>query len=168
MRNKQLLVITKDKVDVLEECHGTLLKTTIQMANIISSPCKLIIGNNIYSNTTPSYEIKIPKIRDLASSPGSNREIEMHPIYLNSPQELTKISATQQNHSRDLQRALHFTNLSVSTICILLLATSTFLLFRYRRRIHEIFCKPKTIIQLQDIAVVVTAAKPTSNEDARS
>ena len=74
LKNKQLLFVSKRSKKIIEDCQGILTTHEAQWSNLLSSPCKLLIGASTYSNTIPVYNISTPNI---ASIPHGKQEFEV-------------------------------------------------------------------------------------------
>lgn len=167
LRNNQLLAAFKKKMEIIEDCHGVLTRQEIQEASLISSPCRIILGSSIYTNTTPTYEIPIPII----SSPklqDSAIETEFHLRHLRFPEELKHVVPESRGNLWQNSHTLHYTNTAFSIICLLIIIAAALLYWKHRGRIHDVVCKPRTIIHLQSSPDARLIEMTSLNEDVQS
>ena len=144
LQNSQLLAISKNNREVIEDCHGLLTRHSISGSNLISSPCRLIIGTFIYANTTPVYEIQIPEITSVQNF---SKKLHLELKHLTSPNIIHKDAIhLSLDNTVDSGTVLHYSLSITSWICLFVLVV---LIIKYRKRIHDLFCKPRTIIHVQ-------------------
>ena len=144
LQNSQLLAISKNNREVIEDCHGLLTRHSISGSNLISSPCRLIIGTFIYANTTPVYEIQIPEITSVQNY---SKKLHLELKHLTSPNIIHKDAIhLSLDNTVDSGTVLHYSLSITSWTCLFVLVV---LIIKYRKRIHDLFCKPRTIIHVQ-------------------
>lgn len=141
--NNQLLTATKETQEIIEDCHGIIKRQFVQGTNLINSNCKIIIGTTTYSNTTPTFEIKIPSVQ--VSNPETTRVVNFEFKHLLSPVEL-------KNSITELQPAnhLHYTQTTVSFLSVILTLILFITIITFRKRIWVLLCKKKSIIILNE------------------
>lgn len=148
--NQQLLTASKNLFEVLEDCMGLLTRHLLKGANLISSPCTLIIGPKTYKNTSTLYEIPIPELP--GTPPTANKEVDFQPQQLESPStilfEATEIQQLAVHHD-----IIH-PSLTGATFILLLCLVATAI--AYRHRITSLLCHPRTIIHVSPAATPST------------
>lgn len=139
--NKQLLVITKESREIIEDCNGLLTRQRVNGANLVSSNCKIIIGTMSYSNTWPIYAIKLSEVRPII--PEHTKEVDLHPINL-------KMSEVFQPFDQGLSSssAHHLLQYASTGLLLLLVLCVSAFVCKYRKRIKELLCKPRIIVHL--------------------
>lgn len=143
LQNHQLLTAFRNQQDVLEDCNGQIQKKFIQGTNLISSSCHLLIGENIYDNTNPTFNVKIPNISQLALQPFQETSLQVK-HFLN-PQDLQMEARQLQTIPIHLLPAVHIAHYSFTSLMCLILISITVIVLKFRQRLHDLLCKPAKI-----------------------
>lgn len=146
LRNKQLLVISKKPIEVIEDCKGILRRRSVQGVKLLSSSCKVLIKNSVYENTIPVFEITVQNVTEVCLE--YQRQAELHLRHLKVPEDLLQESERLQEQPLFLRPITQIIHYSTTVIIILILIVVIILAFRYRTRIVEVFCKPRKIIRI--------------------
>lgn len=145
LNNNQLLFISKKPQKVIENCQGLITSHQVQGSNLLSSQCNLIIGSYTYSNTFPVYNISTPNISILTKD-YSKFEMGLELRNFNNPDQLKiELQDMKPTITKAVTRNFHY---SLTGIIAIILLSIFCIMFMYRTRIAELFCKPRAIIHL--------------------
>lgn len=147
LRNHQILTLLKESQLITEDCHGHLTHQRIQGMNLVSSPCKITIDVTTYENTEPTYEIKPFNISETKLEFYQEAQLQLR--HLKNPEDLLKEAEELERHPIHLHLITHAVHYGLTGIIILTLVTSMLILLKFRKRIGDLLCKPRTIVKLE-------------------
>lgn len=161
IRSNQILAVSKEPIQVVEDCHGILQSQSVQGRTLLDSPCSIIIGTSRYEKTTPIYEIKLPNMTSTPTSYDQVIDLKLkHFTYTKDLQiEAIKVKPFE------VSQWLHYSATSVFSSCLLILFL---LLCCYHRRILELLCKPRTIVHVRNGATSQPPIPQGLNEDVQT
>lgn len=145
LKNRQILALSKVPLEVIENCHELLHKTTVVGNTLLTSPCQIIIGKSTFSQTTPLANIPLPVYQPLDLEPTETIKFTFH--HLSDPAKIMEDATALNDNPFQLQ------NIHLATTSSLFIAFLTIAVFicLFRKRITELFLHPRTIIHLQDV-----------------
>lgn len=147
LKNKQLLTIFKKTQEVIEDCHGIIMKKSIQGANLLSSDCKIIIENSIFDNTVPIYNITFRNISKITLK--FNHKIEFHLKHLREPTSIIQEAEKLRDEPMYLHPVIHMTHYALSGILLCLMVLGIIAILLNKTRIQELLFSPRKIIHLE-------------------
>lgn len=147
LRNHQLLVIFKEKQEIIEDCQQHFSRTWIQGTKVLSSTCRMIIETAVYDNTVPIHEIEIYNLTKKTMQSFQHAKLKLK--HLQDPKQLEQEAEDLTElpiHLQPLSYIIHYSFTIVSTLCLIVFIV---LVLKYRTRILELFCKPRKIIRIR-------------------
>ena len=144
LKNRQLLTVFKESIQITEDCNGILTQQQVQGANLLSSPCRVFIGALSFSNTIPAFNISMPNITTILKENQFQVDLNIH--HFSSPKDLQR-EATQIKpiFLEKLSKTVHYSITSVFSVIVIVFIIT---LIVFRKRILELFWKPRTILHL--------------------
>lgn len=143
LENRQLLVLSNRPTKVIEDCSGVMQEKTLQGTLIVSSPCRVIIGTSSYASTMPRFDLTRTSVPNVILN--SAQKIDLQLRHLIVPQEMShEITALEEPIS--LHDQLQYTGTG-GTILVVIVLIALGILFR--KRLHELLCKPRTILHIR-------------------
>lgn len=145
LSNGQLLVTTKQNINVLEDCLGLVSTYSVKNSNLLSSKCRITIGSLVFDQTLPIFELNTPNISRRTLN--YQHEVPLYLRHLDSPRDLRKEAADIQTiRNRNIEQTTHY---SITGIFVLITISLIIVFICYKKKISELLCQPRTIIHLQ-------------------
>lgn len=160
LKNRELLTISKEFSEVLEDCHGQINKRILKGTNILSSRCRIIIGTSTFDNTMPLFEISTYNISKLSLN--YHRQSGLLLRHLENPTDLLREAEELQDHPIHLEPLMQFTHYTLTVVIVLILIIVSVLALKFRARLQDLLCKPRKII------FVKTSQKSNVNADVHT
>ncbi|XP_045462011.1 uncharacterized protein LOC123672072 [Harmonia axyridis] len=160
LQNKQLLTLFKNTQTILEDCHGIIMKKSIQGINLLHSDCTIIIDNSIFDNTEPIFEMKFENISKLPLSYDYKMELQLK--HLREPTSILQEAEKLQNQPIYLHPITQLTHYTISGILLCFIIIGTITVMINRVRIRDLLYNPRKIIRID---LENNPVDPTDNED---
>jgi len=164
LKNRELLILFQEPQEILEDYQGKLTRKSVKGANLLTSPCKIIIGTSFYDNTIPVFEIATQNISEIDLK--YETRIDLHLRHLDFPTEIIKEAKAlneQPLYLQPVSQVFHY-SLSVFIACCMIIILT--IIIRHRKRVIELLYNPRQIIH------VSKDSKPTLeiklNEDVQN
>ncbi|KAF2893288.1 hypothetical protein ILUMI_12884 [Ignelater luminosus] len=149
LRNHQLLTAFKHGHDVIEDCHGHITRRSITGTNLLSSTCRVIIGSSTYDNTTPIFEIDVPRFTPQLLD--AHHQVPFNLKHLRDSKELHLEAIQIADPPIHLQPATYFIHYSFTSILVIITIVATVLAIKFRVRLYTLFRKPTRVIRIKKI-----------------
>ncbi|KAF2896864.1 hypothetical protein ILUMI_09313 [Ignelater luminosus] len=155
LHNEKILISSKSKLEIIEECPEKINRIKIKHNALLSSKinCKIIIGNQTFTNTFVNFTFKpLLKVNDYKA----NTIVNLQLTHLYDLQKL-KEEAKNLGSNIKLHPIIHIMHLSVTFVLILILCIIIILVYVFRNKIREIIRKhlqqrwQAEVIPLQEI-----------------
>lgn len=161
--NHELLILFKEKQNVTENCHGHLSFKTIQGMGKLSSRCKIVIDTITYDNIVPTYEIPIFHYDKIPLK--FNTKVKLELRHLKNPEELKREATEILEQPIHLKSLVHIIHYGFTMFPIIIIIIGVIILWKYKSRLTDLFCKPRRIIKIETTDIPVPS--PTLNEDVQ-
>lgn len=148
LRNRQILTIIKEPLEIIEDCRGHLTRTEISKTSILESTCRIIIHDEIYDDSKPMFEIPFNNISKLAI-PAASQEVQLYQRHLGNLAELKADLKELEQQPLHLNPVLQWAHGTLTGMVILLLVVAGIIITKFRQRIIELFCKPRRVINIR-------------------
>lgn len=149
LTNQQLLTSFRLQTIVTEKCGRLVTTRPIVNNNILSSDCTIIVGDTVYENLQPTFEVKVPIELDLKDLEMGHTAITPQLTFrqLEDPSRLADELRVLQADGNSYQP--HWTWVHLPDAGYLLVSLVVFgLIFWHRRRLYELIHADRRIINL--------------------
>lgn len=161
LSNGQILVMFKEEKEVIEDCDGIMHKKQISGSAVLSSSCRILVGEFIFTSAVPVFYFPIPNVSKIAvSKPATSVHLLLK--HLESPSELIHDVTAFNSTPLILHPVTSSIHLSISLLFMVMFTLCCVFVCRYRTRLHELIFLPRRVVTLRDI---VTPAPVLSDED---
>lgn len=138
LKNQQILAITSENAEIIEDCSGLFYRRDIKGAFLLSSSCRIIFDHLTFASSQPVFQIQVPNTTSLLPLP--NQEINLKVQHLEEPEEIFK-DAEILERSILTPPALKAINFTSSIWNLLILIIVLIIIVRYRKTVYEVLCK---------------------------